>query len=75
MYKLIGNPQTRTFRVIWCLEELGEPYELNAASPRSKEIAELNPSGKVPALVTDEGTIIDSTAICQYLADKHGKLT
>lgn len=75
MYKLIGSPMTRAFRVIWCLEELGLEYELIKAKPHSPEIKALNPSGKVPALLVADQIILDSTAICQFLADKHGLLT
>ena len=75
MYKVIGSPRTRTFRVLWLMEELGLPYEFVAAPPRSEEARAHNPSGKVPALVTDEGTITDSTAILTFLADRHGAFT
>jgi predicted HAD superfamily Cof-like phosphohydrolase len=27
MYKLIGSPKSRAFRVMWMLEELGEAYD------------------------------------------------
>jgi len=75
MYTLIGNPQTRAFRVLWALEELNLPYEVNAVAPHAAEILAVNPSGKLPALVVDGDAIIDSVAIIQYLADKHGALT
>ncbi len=75
MYRLIGSPKSRAFRVLWMLEELGVDYEIDPASPRSDEVRAVNPSGKVPVLTDGEAVIIDSTAICQYLADKHGKLT
>ncbi len=75
MYTLIGTPKTRGFRVLWMLEELGQPYKLDACGPRSDEISAVNPSGKVPALKVGEEIIIDSVAICQYLADKHGQHT
>lgn len=75
MYTLIGNPQTRAFRVLWALEEMGLPYQLMPAGPHSQEIKTYNPSGKVPALLVDEDVIVDSVAIIQYLADKHGVLT
>ncbi|MEO1207409.1 MAG: glutathione S-transferase family protein [Pseudomonadota bacterium] len=75
MYKVIGFPKTRAFRVIWMLEELGEAYEINPVAPRSDEARKFNPSGKVPVLVDGEDMISDSVAICQYLADKHGELT
>lgn len=75
MYTVIGKPMTRTFRVLWALEELGLPYELNPAAPQSPEVVALNASGKVPVFQDNGETITDSTAIITYLADKHGKLT
>ncbi|MEQ6249748.1 glutathione S-transferase family protein [Sulfitobacter sp. HNIBRBA3233] len=75
MYKLIGAAQTRAFRVMWMLEELGQPFDLVPAKPRSPEAMEYNPSGKVPALLDGDELLTDSVAIMQYLADKHGALT
>lgn len=75
MYTVIGTPMTRTFRVIWTLEELGLDYELNPARPQSPEVLALNTSGKVPVFQDDGETITDSTAIITYLTDKHGQLT
>lgn len=75
MYTLIGLPRTRAFRVLWMLEELGVDYEINPAAPRSDEAREFNPSAKVPALLVDGEIIIDSVAVCQFLADAHGQLT
>jgi len=75
MYKVIGKVQTRTFRVMWMLEEIDQPYELIPAYPRSEEVMALNPSGKVPVLQDGDATLTDSTAIITYLADKHGQLT
>jgi len=75
MYKVIGKPMTRTFRVLWALEELEQPYELEDAAPQSVGIRNYNPSGKVPALVVDGTTVTDSVAIITYLSDKHGALT
>ncbi|MEL7048009.1 MAG: glutathione S-transferase family protein [Pseudomonadota bacterium] len=75
MYKVVGFPKTRAFRVIWMLEELEQPYEIDPVAPRSDEARAYNPSGKVPALVADGETICDSVAICQFLADRHGSLT
>ena len=75
MYKLIGSAQTRAFRVVWMLEELGLVYQHINASPQSEEVLALNPSGKIPALIVEGEAIIDSSAIVQYLADKHKKFT
>lgn len=75
MFKLIGSPKTRALRVLWMLEELGLDYEIDPAGARSERALAVNPSGKIPALQVGDDVIIDSVAICQYLADKHGKLT
>ena len=75
MYTLIGSPKTRAFRVIWCLEELGleqgKDYEIVPVMPGGDDIKNVNPSGKVPALKVGDDIIIDSVAICQFLADRH----
>lgn len=75
MYKVIGSASSRTFRVLWMLEELGEAYEHLPAAPHSSDVYNINPSGKIPILVSDGTPVTDSTAILQYLADKHGRLT
>lgn len=75
MYKVYGKVQTRAFRVLWMLEEIGQPYELINAGPGSDEVLAVNPSGKVPVLQVGEEILTDSAAILTYLADKHGKLT
>lgn len=76
MYTLIGTPKARPFRVLWVMEELGLEYEILPLSPSDKEaMAAFNPTGKVPALKDGDDVIIDSVAIMQYLADKHGGLT
>ena len=75
MYQVIGSKNTRTFRVLWAMHEMGLKYEHIDAPTRSPQVLAVNPSGKVPALIVDGTPIIDSTAIMTYLADKHGKLT
>ena len=75
MYTVIGSPKTRAFRVVWMLEELGQTYEIEPTLPRDLTLAAINPSLKVPVLKDGEDYIIDSTAILQYLADKHKQFT
>ena len=75
MYTVIGRANSRATRVLWMLEELGQPYEHVPAAPRSEGVVSFNPAGKVPVLIEDGTPITDSTAIIQYLADKHGALT
>ncbi|MCL6284647.1 glutathione S-transferase family protein [Ruegeria sp. 2012CJ41-6] len=75
MYTVYGKPMTRTFRVLWMLEEIGAEYDLVPAAPRSPEITALNASGKVPVLQVDDDYVTDSTAIMTFLGDRHGALT
>ncbi len=75
MYTVIGSARSRALRVLWMLEELGLAYEHVAAPPRSEDVVAVNPAGKVPVLIEDGTPITDSTAILNYLADRHGELT
>lgn len=75
MYTLIGYPRTRTFRVMWMLEEAGLDYRLNPAPPRSEAVNVHSDLGKVPVLIAEGHALTDSTAILTYLADRHGVLT
>ncbi len=75
MYTVIGTVKSRAARVLWMLEELGLPYVHVPAAPQSPGVVEFNPAGKVPVLIEDGTPITDSTAIIQFLADKHGALT
>lgn len=43
-----------------------------SADQRTPEYLAVNPHGRVPALVTDEGTITENLAILGYLADSFG---
>lgn len=74
-YTVYGTTKSRALRVVWMLEELGLPYEHVPANPRDEAVRAVNPSGKLPALTVDGQTLTDSTAIIQYLADRHGALT
>ncbi|HBS50359.1 MAG TPA: glutathione S-transferase [Rhodobacteraceae bacterium] len=75
MYTVYGKVMTRAFRVLWMLEEIGQPYDLVPVGPQSDEVNALNASGKVPVLKVDDAAITDSTAILTFLADKHQALT
>jgi len=75
MYVVIGSRGTRAFRVLWMLEELGQPYEHIPARPQSEEARAHNPSGKVPCLRVGDDLLTDSVAIVTWLADRHGQLT
>ena len=64
----------RPLRVIWTLEELGEPYELEVMSreeSRGEDHLARHPLGRVPVLEDDEGFLFESAALCLHLGDLH----
>ena len=64
----------RPIRVVWTLEELGEPYELEVMTYEqglSDEHLARQPLGKVPVVEDAEGFVFESAAICLQLADLH----
>jgi glutathione S-transferase len=74
MLTLHHAPKTRSFRILWLLEEIGEPYELVMRNYRAdggldESYRAIHPHKKVPALVHDGTTVTESAAICLYLAD------
>lgn len=74
MMEVIGAKDSRAFRVLWMLEELGESYCHTPAYPHSREVLVYNPGGKIPVFVAaeDDMVLTDSTAILHYLADRKG---
>jgi glutathione S-transferase len=66
---------SRSSVVLWMLEELGQPYELKLLKLSDGEnlkagYLQINPMGKVPALVHRGTVITEVAAICTYLADE-----
>ena len=58
------------------LEEIGKPFETRliafmAGEHRKPQFLALNPSGKVPALETEHGVIVQNGAILSYLTQTH----
>jgi glutathione S-transferase len=72
MYRLHGTVKSRAMRPLWLLEELGAPYELIEAEPRSDAARAVSPTGKIPALEHEGAVLGDSVAIMHFLADRHG---
>ena len=75
MYTLIGGVNSRAFRPLWALEELGVEYTHQPAEARAPEVYAKNPLGKVPVMLDGDAVLTDSVAIMTFLADKHGGLT
>ena len=76
MLKLHFAPNSRAGRILWLLEELELPYELNkmAFSPtdlKSDEHRARHPLGRVPVLEDGDTQIWESGAITDYILEKH----
>ena len=75
MLQVFGRVKSRTFRVVWLLEELKTPYELIEVAPRSEEARKVYKNGKIPFILDNKNLISDSVAILTYLSDKHKNFT
>ncbi|MBV8977956.1 MAG: glutathione S-transferase family protein [Alphaproteobacteria bacterium] len=79
MIKVHHLNNSRSQRVLWLLEELGEPYEIvhykrgNPVPLAPPELKQVHPLGKSPVLQDGGKTIAESGAIVEYLIDTHGK--
>jgi glutathione S-transferase len=73
MYKLYGRRGSGSLAVQIMLEEIGAPYERVWVSRDAAEVARFratNPTGRVPALVFPDGSIMfESAAILIHLAE------
>lgn len=74
MIKVFHSPRSRSLRVLWMLEEMGLPYEVEPASlmQPSEAFLKVNPARTSPVLVDGETIITESVAILQYLGAKYG---
>jgi glutathione S-transferase len=71
------NPMSRAATARWMLEEVGAEYEtvlvdFEAGDNRRPDFLAVNPMGKIPTLVLDDGTVLTETAaILTWLADAY----
>jgi glutathione S-transferase len=75
MLTLYHAKDSRSFRALWTLEELGVPYELRLVRMPARAqpgYLELNPLGTVPALFDNGRLMTESTAIAHYLVTRYG---
>jgi glutathione S-transferase len=73
--KLYHAPLSRSVRVLWLLEELELPYDLQTAPLEPTEprpFAQKTPTGKVPTLEDGEVTMFESGAILEYVLERYG---
>jgi glutathione S-transferase len=76
MLKLHFAPNSRAGRIVWLLEELGLPYELNKMAFHPKDLKSdehraRHPLGRVPVLDDGEITLWESGAIVDYILERH----
>ena len=75
--KLYHAPNSRSVRIVWLLEELGLPcdierFALGDPAMRSAEYKRVHPMGRVPALDDNGVTIYESGAIVEYVLARYG---
>lgn len=76
MLKLHFAPNSRAGRIVWLLEELGLPYELNQMDFHPKDLKsdahrERHPLGRVPVLEDGDVSLYESGAIVEYILERH----
>lgn len=76
MLKLFYSPGACSLASHVALEEAGADYEalavdLKAGEQNRPEYREVNPKGRVPALVTERGVLTESPVILGYVAQTH----
>ena len=76
MLKLHFAPNSRAGRIVWLLEELEYPYELNKmkfhpSDLKSDEHRARHPLGRVPVLEDGDITVWESGAIVEYILERH----
>ena len=76
MLKLHFAPNSRAGRIVWLLEELGLPYEINKMAFHPKDLKSdehraRHPLGRVPVLDDGDVSIFESGAIVEYVLERH----
>jgi glutathione S-transferase len=76
MIKLYFAPRTRSLRILWLLEELGLPYELERIDferTSDRFFVQKTPTGKLPTLEDGDVLMCESGAIVEYLLERYGE--
>jgi len=76
MLKLHFAPNSRAGRIVWLLEELGLPHEINKMAFHPKDLKSdehraRHPLGRVPVLEDGDVSIYESGAIVEYVLERH----
>jgi glutathione S-transferase len=75
--KLHFAPNSRAGRIVWLLEELNLPYEINKMAFHPKDLKsdvhrQRHPLGRVPVLDDGDVSIYESGAIVEYVMARYG---
>lgn len=71
MIKIYHVPNSRSMRIIWLMEEMEEPYELETITfPLDERYRKLSPTASVPCIVDGDIVMGESIAILQYLTGR-----
>jgi glutathione S-transferase len=78
MYKLFYSPGTIALATHIILEEVGAPYEairlnIPEGEHTKPEYLKINPKGRIPSLITEDGILTETPAILLFLAQKFPK--
>lgn len=76
MLKLHFAPNSRAGRIVWLLEELGLPYDINKMAFHPKDLKSdahraRHPLGRIPVLDDGDVSIYESGAIVEYILERH----
>ena len=76
MLTLHFAPNSRAGRIVWLLEELELPYEINKMAFHPKDLKSdehraRHPLGRVPVLDDGDIRIYESGAIVEYVIERH----
>jgi glutathione S-transferase len=77
--KIYGTAKSRSIRALWAAEEAQISYDyialvLSKGEGRRPPFIDINPSGKVPAIVDGDFVLTESAAICTYIGEKKPEL-
>jgi len=74
MIKLYHAPLTRSLRIVWLLEELELPYQIEkvAFKPPQTPFSQRTPFGKLPVIEDGDLVMFESGAILEYLLERYG---
>lgn len=71
MIKIYHVSPARSLRIVWLMEELGEPYEVETmAFPPDEAFLAISPTGTLPTIVDGDIVMAESIAILQYLTGR-----